>query len=167
GQEQISPLESAVSNIGDSEARHLDFGDFWSRMTDANPTPMAQMINDSGLAFAGGFPISVQCADTVLSCGAHFDPATSELTNVHGELIAKLDAAAIGAALRIPEMDNAIVVSRDQAQAMFDQDSDKYKARVAKSWLKNPKKGPSRLTKTLFRADFNEELSDFIILLAR
>ncbi|KAH9324676.1 hypothetical protein KI387_004854, partial [Taxus chinensis] len=167
GQEQISPLESAVSNIGDSEARHLDFGDFWSRMTDANPTPMAQMINDSGLAFARGFPISVQCADTVLSCGAHFDPATSELTNVHGELIAKLDAAAIGAALRIPEMDNAIVVSRDQAQAMFDQDSDKYKARVAKSWLKNPKKGPSRLTKTLFRADFNEELSDFIILLAR
>ncbi|KAH9325942.1 hypothetical protein KI387_006120, partial [Taxus chinensis] len=122
GQEQISPLESAVSNIGDSEARHLDFGDFWSRMTDANPTPMAQMINDSGLAFAGGFPISVQCADTVLSCGAHFDPDSSELTNVHGELIAKLDAAAIGAALRIPEMDNAIVVSRDQAQAMFDQD---------------------------------------------
>ncbi|KAH9310415.1 hypothetical protein KI387_025450, partial [Taxus chinensis] len=64
-------------------------------------------------------------------------------------------------------MENAIVVSRDQAQAMFDQDSDKYKARVAKSWLKNPKKGPSRLTKTLFRADFNEELSDFIILLAQ
>ncbi|KAH9306929.1 hypothetical protein KI387_011333, partial [Taxus chinensis] len=136
-------------------------------MTDANPTPMAQMINDSGLAFAGGFPISVQCADTVLSCGAHFDPASSELTNVHGELIAKLDAAAIGAALRILEMENAIVVSRDQAQAMFDQDSDKYKTRVAKSWLKNPKKGASRLTKTLFRADFNEELSDFIILLAR
>ncbi|KAH9298693.1 hypothetical protein KI387_030375, partial [Taxus chinensis] len=79
------------------------------------------------------------CADTVLSCGAHFDPASSELTNVHGELIAKLDAAAIGAALRILELDNAIVVSRDQAQTLFDQDSDKYKARVAKSWLKNPK----------------------------
>ncbi|KAH9305835.1 hypothetical protein KI387_010239, partial [Taxus chinensis] len=54
------------------------------------------------------FPISVQCADTVLSCGAHFDPASSELTNIHGELIAKLDAAAISTALRIPEMDNAI-----------------------------------------------------------
>ncbi|KAH9312975.1 hypothetical protein KI387_028010, partial [Taxus chinensis] len=133
----------------------------------ANPTPMAQMIHDSGLAFAGGFPISVQCADTVLSCGAHFDPDSSELTNVHGELIAKLDAAAISTALRIPEMDNAIVVSRDQAQALFNQDNDKYKARVAKSWLKNPKKGASRLSKTLFRADFNEELSDFIILLAR
>ncbi|KAH9308260.1 hypothetical protein KI387_036171, partial [Taxus chinensis] len=79
-------------------------------MTDANPTPMAQMINDSGLAFTGGFPISVQCADTVLSCGAHFDPATSELTNIHGELIAKLDATAIRATLRIPEMDNAIVI---------------------------------------------------------
>ncbi|KAH9288776.1 hypothetical protein KI387_032893, partial [Taxus chinensis] len=64
GQEQISPLESAVPDIGDSEVRHLDFSDFWSRMTDANPTPMAQMIHDSGLAFAGGFPISVQCADT-------------------------------------------------------------------------------------------------------
>ncbi|KAH9303651.1 hypothetical protein KI387_008055, partial [Taxus chinensis] len=107
------------------------------------------------------------CPDTVLSCGAHFDPATSELMNVHGELIAKLDAAAIGTALRIPEMDNAIVVSRDQAQTLFDQDSDKYKARVANSWLKSPKKGASRLTKTLLREDFNEELSDFIILLAR
>ncbi|KAH9309261.1 hypothetical protein KI387_037172, partial [Taxus chinensis] len=102
-----------------------------------------------------------------LACGAHFDPASSELTNVHGELIARLDAAAIAAALRIPELDNAIVVSQAQAQAMFDQDSDKYRARVAKSWLKNPKKGASRLTKTLIRADFNEELSDFIILLAR
>ncbi|KAH9317656.1 hypothetical protein KI387_019425, partial [Taxus chinensis] len=163
----ISPLESAVSNIRDSEARHLDFSDFWARMEDANPSPMAQTIYDSGLAYAGGFPISVQCADTVLACGAHFDPASSELTNVHGELIAKLDAAAIGAALRIPELDNAIVVSQVQAQAMFDQDSDKYRARVAKSWLKNPKKGASRLTKTLIRADFNEELSDFIILLAR
>ncbi|KAH9322159.1 hypothetical protein KI387_016798, partial [Taxus chinensis] len=113
------------------------------------------------------FPISVQCADTVLSCGAHFDPASSELTNVHGELITKLDAAAIGTALRIPEMDNTIVFSRDQAQAMFDQDSGKYKARLTKSWLKNRKKGASRLAKTLFRADFNEELSDFIILLAQ
>ncbi|KAH9290950.1 hypothetical protein KI387_035067, partial [Taxus chinensis] len=113
------------------------------------------------------FPISVQCADTVLSCGAHFDPSSRELTNVHGQLIAKLDTIAIGTALRIPEMENSIVVSRDQAQAMFDQDSDKYKTRVAKSWLKNPKKGASRLTKTLFRTDFNEELSDFIILLAR
>ncbi|KAH9311131.1 hypothetical protein KI387_026166, partial [Taxus chinensis] len=55
----------------------------------------------------------------------------------------------------------------NQAQALFNQDSDNYKARVAKSWLKNPKKGASRLSKTLFRADFNEELSDFIILLAR
>ncbi|KAH9296752.1 hypothetical protein KI387_028434, partial [Taxus chinensis] len=92
-QEQISPLESAVSNIGDSEARHLDFSDFWARMEDANPSPIAQTIYDSGLAYAGGFPISVQCADTVLACGAHFDPTSSELTNVHGELIAKLDAA--------------------------------------------------------------------------
>ncbi|KAH9289905.1 hypothetical protein KI387_034022, partial [Taxus chinensis] len=89
------------------------------------------------------FPISVQCADTVLSCRAHFDPDSSELTNVHGELITKLDAAAISTALRIPEMDNAIVISWDQAQALFHQDSDKYKVRVAKSWLKNPKKGAS------------------------
>ncbi|KAH9310665.1 hypothetical protein KI387_025700, partial [Taxus chinensis] len=107
------------------------------------------------------------CADTVLSCGAHFDLASSELTNIHGELIAKLDVAAISTTLRIPKMDNAIVVSRDQAQALFNQDSDKYKARVAKSWLKNPRKGASCLSKTLFRADFNEELSNFIILLAR
>ncbi|KAH9327252.1 hypothetical protein KI387_007430, partial [Taxus chinensis] len=64
-----------------------------------------------------------------LSCGAHFDPNSSELTNIHGELIAKLDAAAISTALRIPETDNAIVVSRDQAQALFNQDNDKYKAR--------------------------------------
>ncbi|KAH9310630.1 hypothetical protein KI387_025665, partial [Taxus chinensis] len=88
------------------------------------------MIHDSGLDFAGGFPISVQCADTLLSCGAHFDPDSSELTKVHGELIAKLDAATISTALRIPEMDNAIVISRDQAHALFNQDSDKYKARV-------------------------------------
>ncbi|KAH9288898.1 hypothetical protein KI387_033015, partial [Taxus chinensis] len=76
------------------------------------------------------FPIPVQCADTVLSCGAHFDPASSELTNIHGELIAKLDASTISTALRILEMDNAIVVSQDQAKALFDQDSDKYKAQV-------------------------------------
>ncbi|KAH9309181.1 hypothetical protein KI387_037092, partial [Taxus chinensis] len=68
------------------------------------------------------------CAETVLSCGAHFDPDSIELTNVHGELIAKLDAAAISTALRIPEMDNAIVVSRDQAHALFNQDDDKYRA---------------------------------------
>ncbi|KAH9318182.1 hypothetical protein KI387_019951, partial [Taxus chinensis] len=83
------------------------------------------------------------------------------------ELIAKLDAATISTALRIPEMDNAIVVSQNQAQALFNQDSDNYKAWVAKSWLKNPKKGASHLSKTLFHVDFNEELLDFIILLAR
>ncbi|KAH9308229.1 hypothetical protein KI387_036140, partial [Taxus chinensis] len=78
-------------------------------------------------------------------------PASSELTNIHGELIAKLDVAAISTALRIPEMDDAIVVSWDQAQVLFNQDNDKYKARVVKSWLKNPRKGASRLSKTLFQ----------------
>ncbi|KAH9298297.1 hypothetical protein KI387_029979, partial [Taxus chinensis] len=104
---------------------------------------------------------------TVLSCGDHFNPDSSELMNVHGELISRLDATAIGTTLKILEMENSIVISQNQAQALFDQDSEKYKARVAKSWLKNPKKGASRLSKVLFRADFNEELSDFIILLAR
>ncbi|KAH9332048.1 hypothetical protein KI387_004156, partial [Taxus chinensis] len=50
-------------------------------LTDPNPSPMAQMINDSGLGFTAGFPISVQCADTILTCGAHFNPDTRELTN--------------------------------------------------------------------------------------
>ncbi|KAH9315140.1 hypothetical protein KI387_023767, partial [Taxus chinensis] len=59
---------------------------------------------------------------TVLACGAHFNPDSSELTNVHGELISKLDVATIGTALRIPEMDNSIVISQNQAQALFDQD---------------------------------------------
>ncbi|KAH9297948.1 hypothetical protein KI387_029630, partial [Taxus chinensis] len=67
---------------------------------------------------------------TVLSCGAHYNPDSNELTNVHGELIAKLDAATIGTTLRIPEMDNAIVISQNQVQSLFDQDSEKYKARV-------------------------------------
>ncbi|KAH9299425.1 hypothetical protein KI387_031107, partial [Taxus chinensis] len=119
-------------------------------MTNANPSPMAQMIHDSGLAFAGGFPILVQCADIVLSCGAHFNPNSSELANMHGELIGKIDAVVIGTALRIPEMDNVIVISQNRAQALFYHDSEKYKARVAKSWLKNPKKGVSHLSKTLF-----------------
>ncbi|KAH9331288.1 hypothetical protein KI387_003396, partial [Taxus chinensis] len=78
---------------------------------------------------------------TVLTCGAHFNPDSSELMNVHGEIITKLDVAAIGTALRILEMDNSIVISQNQAQALFDQDNEKYKVRVAKSWLKNPKKG--------------------------
>ncbi|KAH9316401.1 hypothetical protein KI387_025028, partial [Taxus chinensis] len=57
-------------------------------------------------------------------------PASSELTNVTWELLPSWMLPRIGAALRIPKMDNAIVISWDQAQAMFDQDSDKYKARV-------------------------------------
>ncbi|KAH9300198.1 hypothetical protein KI387_011781, partial [Taxus chinensis] len=77
-------------------------------MIDANPTPMAQIIHDSGLAFTGGFQISVQCVDTVLSCGAHFNPDSIELTNIHRELIAKLDATAIGTALGIPEMEKCL-----------------------------------------------------------
>ncbi|KAH9292194.1 hypothetical protein KI387_042620, partial [Taxus chinensis] len=105
------------------------------------------------------------CVDTVLSCGAHFNSDTKELTNVHGELIAKLDATTIASALRIPETEDSIILTRAQAQTLFDQDSEKYKARIAKSWLKNPKKGASRLSKALFRVDFNEELSDFIIFL--
>ncbi|KAH9308699.1 hypothetical protein KI387_036610, partial [Taxus chinensis] len=80
---------------------------------------------------------------TVVACGAHFNPKSSELTNVHGELITKLDATAIGTTLRIPKMENSIVISQNQAQALFDQESEKYKVRVVKSWLKNPKKGAS------------------------
>ncbi|KAH9306746.1 hypothetical protein KI387_011150, partial [Taxus chinensis] len=88
-------------------------------------------------------------------------PTSSELTNVHGELIAKVDAATIGTTLRIPEMDNSIVIFQNQAQALFNQDSEKYKARVTKSWLKNPKKGASCLSKVLFHADFNEDAVRF------
>ncbi|KAH9297767.1 hypothetical protein KI387_029449, partial [Taxus chinensis] len=100
-------------------------------LTCANPAPMAQMISDSGITYAAGFPISVQCADTVLACGAHFNPDTKELVNVHGELIAKLDVATIVAALRIPETKDSIILTLAQAQTLFDQDSEKYKARVA------------------------------------
>ncbi|KAH9319472.1 hypothetical protein KI387_021241, partial [Taxus chinensis] len=77
---------------------------------------------------------------TILSYSAHLNPDSSELMNVHEELISKLDTAAIGTSLRIPKMDNSIVISQNQAHALFDQDSEKYKARVAKSWLKNPQK---------------------------
>ncbi|KAH9301409.1 hypothetical protein KI387_012992, partial [Taxus chinensis] len=125
------------------------------------------MINDSGLTFSIGFPILVECATTVLTCRAHFNPDMSELTNVHGELITQLDASTISATLRIPEMDNSMVISQNQAHALFDQDSEKYKARVPKSWLKKPKKRASRLSKALFRDDFNNDLFNFIILLAR
>ncbi|KAH9309007.1 hypothetical protein KI387_036918, partial [Taxus chinensis] len=59
---------------------------------------------------------------TVLTCGAHFNPDSSELTNVHGELITKLDVSAIGSTLRIPKMDNSIVISQNKARDLFDQD---------------------------------------------
>ncbi|KAH9290923.1 hypothetical protein KI387_035040, partial [Taxus chinensis] len=69
------------------------------------------------------FPISVQCADTVLSCRAHFDPASSQLTNIQWGTHRQIGCCRlISTAMRIPEMDNAIVVSWDQAQALFDQD---------------------------------------------
>ncbi|KAH9303405.1 hypothetical protein KI387_014988, partial [Taxus chinensis] len=60
---------------------------------------------------------------------AQFNPNSSELMNVHGELITNLDASAISTALRIPEMENSIVISQNQAQALFDQDSEKYRVR--------------------------------------
>ncbi|KAH9322952.1 hypothetical protein KI387_017591, partial [Taxus chinensis] len=77
------------------------------------------MINDNGLAYAAGFPISLQCADTVLTCGAHFNSDTKELSNVHGELIAKLDVVAITAALRIPETEDSIFLTQAQSQTLF------------------------------------------------
>lgn len=78
------------------------FGYFWNSLTNPNPSPMVQMINDSCLVFNVGFPISVQCADTVLTCGTHFDHDIKEFSNMNGELIAKLDAVAISHALQIP-----------------------------------------------------------------
>ncbi|KAH9312258.1 hypothetical protein KI387_027293, partial [Taxus chinensis] len=53
---------------------------------------------------------------------AHFNPDTKELTNVHGELITKLDAITIFAALRIPETEDSIVLTFAQAQTIFDQE---------------------------------------------
>ncbi|KAH9313653.1 hypothetical protein KI387_022280, partial [Taxus chinensis] len=58
---------------------------------------------------------------------AHFNPNSSELTNVHGELIAKLDAATVSTTLRIPEMENSIVISQNKAHDLFNKDSEKYK----------------------------------------
>ncbi|KAH9307546.1 hypothetical protein KI387_035457, partial [Taxus chinensis] len=46
-----------------------------------NPAPMAQMINDSGITYATGFPISVQCVDIVLAYGANFNLDTKEVAN--------------------------------------------------------------------------------------
>ncbi|KAH9310571.1 hypothetical protein KI387_025606, partial [Taxus chinensis] len=53
---------------------------------------------------------------------------TKELTNVHGELIAKLDVATIVTTLRILRLEDSIVLTLAQAQTLFDQDSEKYKA---------------------------------------
>ncbi|KAH9302210.1 hypothetical protein KI387_013793, partial [Taxus chinensis] len=50
-----------------------------------NPTPIAQMIKDSGIGFAGGFPIFVQCVDIVLACGACFNSESKKIVDVHGE----------------------------------------------------------------------------------
>ncbi|KAH9290533.1 hypothetical protein KI387_034650, partial [Taxus chinensis] len=69
------------------------------------------------------------CVDIVLACGYHFNLDTKEFVNVHGELIAKLDATAIAAALRIPEIEESIVLTLTQAQALFDKENEKYKAR--------------------------------------
>lgn len=59
GQEHVSPLETFVLDIGDSEVQHLDFGDFWNKLNSPNPSPMAQMINEIDLAYVAVFPISV------------------------------------------------------------------------------------------------------------
>ncbi|KAH9288512.1 hypothetical protein KI387_032629, partial [Taxus chinensis] len=67
------------------EARQLDLDDFWRKLGCDNPTPITQMIRNSGIAFAGGFPISVQCVDIVLTCGACFNPESKEVVDVHGE----------------------------------------------------------------------------------
>ncbi|KAH9319267.1 hypothetical protein KI387_021036, partial [Taxus chinensis] len=127
GQEHVSPLETSVPDIGDSEVQHLDFGDFWNRLTCPNPAPMEQMINDSGIAYAAGFPISLQCTNTMLTYGAHFNSDTKELTNVHGELIEKLDVATIIGPLRIPETEDSIILTLARTQTLFEKDNEKYK----------------------------------------
>ncbi|KAH9306786.1 hypothetical protein KI387_011190, partial [Taxus chinensis] len=72
-----------------------------------SPTPIAQLVEDSGIAFATGFPISVQCADTVFACGACFNLESKEILNAHGKVVARLDSEAISTALRIPTIEGA------------------------------------------------------------
>lgn len=81
-------------------------------------------------------------------------------------MISKIDVAAITAALHIPETEDSTILTQAQDQTLFEYDSEKYKTRIEKSCLKNPKKGASQLSEALFMANFNEELSNFIILLA-
>ncbi|KAH9297042.1 hypothetical protein KI387_028724, partial [Taxus chinensis] len=49
-----------------------------------------------------GFPISVQCADIILSYRAYFNPESKEIIDIYGEIIAWQDFNAICTALRIP-----------------------------------------------------------------
>lgn len=53
-------------------------------------------------------------------------------------------------------VENENLLTKDEAQALFDQDSEKYKSRVAKYYFKIPRKGALMMPKVMLGVYFHE-----------
>ena len=164
-------LRSTLPDIGDTILGSVCLQDFWSSLVNEEKTPLAGKILESGLAQAGGHPISVQCPELVLECMKAYHPNTREVISPNNGVIVRLDPASIAIIFRFifrlaARMQYASINLRT-AKEYFTANQTQCLNTVARSWFFQPRRGKSQLGKSIHRSSLKEDVANMVTLLSR
>lgn len=166
-----SRMTSKWKNVSDTNLGHINPREFKKRMFGLHnlvPTTTTRKMMKSGIVHAVGFLPTTQCTELVAECARHYNLASRDIVAPNGRILANISDEAIREAFRILEYHNAVYVTKDEADRMYQDHLEEYDAIVNHSWLDKPRKGASKLQrKSLVRAYFKEDIVDMIVLLNR
>lgn len=112
-------LKSTLPDICDTILGSVCLHDFWSSLESEQRTPLARSILESGLARAGGHPISAQCLDLVLECAKAYHPNTREVISSSNKVMVHLDPISIAIAFRLPTRMQYASINLQTAQEYY------------------------------------------------
>ena len=160
-------LRSTLPDIGDTILGSICLQDFWSSLVNEEKTPLAGKILESGLAQAGGHPISVQCPELALECMKAYHPNTREVLSLNNEAIVRLDPASIAIIFRFPTRMQYASINLITAKEYFTANQTQCLNTVARSWFSQPRRGKSQLGKSIHRSSLREDVANMVTLLSR
>lgn len=115
GKEPPVILKSTLPEISDTKMGHMEIEDFWKMMSREDKSLLAQRTLESGLAYAGGHPLAVQCTDLVLECIKAYDQSSRDIKTSVGNVVARLDPVSISITFRLPMREEFTEISKEGA----------------------------------------------------
>ena len=155
-----------AKKVGDTNFGLVDMLNVRRQLLDSK-TLVTRRLVKSGVVHAAAFPPTLPCCELVLECASRFDVGTKSITFEDGKrVLANISQPVVEEVFGIPKQKGAEVVTMDQATQFYNDNQDDYFALLKKKWLREGRKGVSRITR-LYQHDFKPEYGDLIILLNR